>query len=351
MNDKRWENGLLVCLLLAFVATFAACGDDSSNNDVTDTPAEDVAADADADGDGDGTDTPLPDAEDEGTGDVPVEDAADVPEDAPAEEGTTVECPVATAGTASIGGTLHRGTDMPVVSSDTDLDAVGDMVVAVFDEDPILATTTPTPVATARITAADLSLETNSVEFCVQNIPPGDFWLGASLDDDGSGVAAVASLGDIVTMPIPTGTLAADEAIEDAAYVLNVRVGRVSGSVTIDPTFAATMTDLTGDLYVAVVDSPTVGATLMGFQMYPGVTLSADGAQPYEVLLRMPAPTSGLGYVVAIHDIDESGVVGFPSIGDLVNFVLGTSEPPSFTYDTTGLDATLNTQIIAQFSF
>jgi hypothetical protein len=350
MNKKRWENGLLVCLLLAFAATFAACGDDSSNTDATDTSADDGEGGADADADADAADAdegdvPLPDAADEGTG-----DAEDVPEDAPAEEGTTVECPVTTAGTGSIGGTLRRGTDMPVVPGDTDFDAVGDMLIAVFDEDPILSLT-PTPVATAVLTAADFSLESNLVEFCVQNIPPGDFWFGASLDDDGSGATAVASLGDIVTMPLPTGTLAADEAIEDAAYMLTVRVGRVSGNVTIDPTFAATMSDLTGDLYVAVVDSPTVGATLMGFVTYPAVTLSADGAQPYEVLLRMPAPTSGLGYIVAIHDIDESGVVGFPSIGDLVNFILGTTEPPSFTYDTTGLDASLNTQIIAQFSF
>lgn len=355
MDTKK---AVVIFLSILVLVCFVSCNGDGGDGDAdaVDIPVEeiDTAEDVgpeDIPGDlqVDEVDV-VPDPVEE---DVLEEEATDVvPEDVEEEEVIEVTCPIATAGTASLGGILTRGTNMIMDTADTDIDGIGDIVVAIFDTNPI-STPSPTPVASTNVAVADLSSETNWVEFCVQDIPAGDLWFGALMDDDDSGVTTAAQFGDIVTMPPPPLTLAADETVTDAHYVMNVRVGRVTGSVTIDPDLAASLSDLTGNLYMGVVDNPTLSPTLLGYSMTEAVTLSPDAAQPFEVLLMLEPTVSNTGYVTAILDVDESGVTGSPEPGDLVNFDLEAVPPvlpPSFDYTITGIDETSDTTIIWVFS-
>ncbi|MFH1438713.1 MAG: hypothetical protein ABIJ56_23590 [Pseudomonadota bacterium] len=351
---KEKSAGHPVVILAAALVFSAGCGngDSDSDADAADVPAEtDMAGDADAAGDPEPEEI-TPDPGDEEAGD----DAAEVVEDAESEdieeeeEVITVECEVDGDGTASLGGILRRGTNMIMDTEDEDLDAAGDIIIAIFDEDPV-TTLSPEPVASTIVFDADLGEETGYVEFCIQNIPPGAVWFGALMDDNDSGLESEMKVGDLITYPPPPETLAADVAVVDAAYVMNVRVGRVFGEVTIDAEFAATQDDLTGSLYVAVIDNPLASSpAILGYSMTEAVTLSADAGQPYELLLGAEPTVAETGYVIAIFDVDESGVYLMPSPGDLVNMSLDPIVlPPIFSYTITGIEEEQDTTIIWEY--
>jgi hypothetical protein len=331
-----------LCLVWALACNGNGNGEEDADADAIDVPADEI----------DTTPDPVVDPQQEDTAPDPVEEdvmeeeaVSDTVEDEVAdmveEELPPVDCAVDTAGTASLGGWLVRGTNMILDTGDTDLDAAGDIYVAIFDQDPVTTIPRPDPVAYTDISAAVLTAVTDSVQFCIKNIPPGEYWLGALMDDDGSGSTGLEEVGDIIAFPMPTGTLSADEAVEDAYEVMNVRIGRVAGSITIDADLAATLTDLTGDLYVGIVDSIATSPppTILGVSWYQDVTLSADAAQPYEVLLMLEPTASEQGHVIVIFDVDESGVSGFPQAGDIVNVIIDIPPtlPPQFTYDITGI--------------
>ena len=352
-NEKSAKH--LVVILAAVLVFAAACdnGDSDSDADAVDVPAEtDMAGDVeDEDAPGDTQPEEItPDPVDEEVEDdaVEVEDA--VSEDMEEEEVITVECAVDSAGTASLGGILRRGANMIMDTEDEDFDAAGDIIIAIFDEDPV-TTLSPEPVASTIVIAADLSEESSYVEFCIQNIPPGEVWFGALLDDNDSGLESEMKVGDIITYPPPAETLAADAAVMNASYVMNVRVGRVFGEVTIDAEFAATQDDLTGNLYVAVIDNPLASSpAILGYSMTEAVTLSADAGQPYELLLGAEPTAAETGYVIAIFDVDESGVFLMPSPGDLVNMSLDPIVlPPIFSYTITGIEEEQDTIIIWEY--
>jgi hypothetical protein len=355
MSNKSMKRGQALILWAAALMMAAACG---GNGKEEDADADDVPV-GDIDGADDVVhedvipDTPQEDTPAEPDGeDTTVEDAVEedvVEEDVVEEELPPVECPVGTAGTASLGGYLTRGTNMNVDDTDTNLDAAGPIMIAVFDADPASTLPRPTPVATALVTAAVLTEETDAVQYCVQNIPAGNYWFVALLDDDGSGFTENEQFGDLISFPPPEGTLAADESVTDADRVLNVRIGRVRGNVTIDPTLASTLTDLTGDLYIGIIDNVVLDPppAVLGYTLIPDITMSADASVPYEVLLLLENTSTNMGVVVAIFDVDESGVTGFPQTGDIVNFILSPlTPPPIFSYTTTGIDQTSNTTLI-----
>ena len=352
---KKEKSARIFVVILAAALVFSAgCdnGDSDSDADALDVPAENDMA-----GDVEDEDAPADPQPEEITPD-PVEEEVeeDVEEDVESEdmaeeEVITVTCPVDSAGTASLGGILSRGTNMIMDTEDEDFDAAGDIIIGIFDEDPVTTGTT-VPVASGFVVGADLADEMDYVEFCVQNIPPGEFWLGALMDDDDSGLETKFRVGDLITYPPPNDTLAADEAIVDANYVLNVRVGRVFGEVTIDADFAATQDDLTGFLHVAVIDNPLAPEpAILGYIMIEEeVTLSPDGSQPYELLLGAEPTDAETGYVIAIFDVDESGVYLMPSPGDLVNMSLSPIVlPPIFSYTITGVEEEHDTTIIWEY--
>jgi hypothetical protein len=355
MSNKGMKKGQAFILWAAALMMAAACnGNGKEDEDAdADVPGDDIDAAEDVVHEDVIPDTPQDDTPAEPDGeDTPVEETVDedvVEEDVVEEELPPVECPVGTAGTASLGGYLARGTNMNVDDADTNLDAAGDIMVAIFDVNPASTLPRPAPVATGLVTAAVLTEETDTVQYCVQNIPPGDYWFVALLDDDGSGFTENEQFGDLISSPPAAGTLAGDESVTDADHVLNVRIGRVHGNITIDPTFAATLTDLTGDLYVGIIDNVVLDPppTVLGVGVIPDITMSADAAVPYEVLLLLEPTASHMGVVVAIFDVDESGVTGFPQTGDIVNFILDPlTPPPIFSYTITGIDQTSNTTLI-----
>jgi hypothetical protein len=346
--NKLWTFLLPVASLVLLIGCGDGGGGGDADAEIPDVPVEE------ADG---AEDVQLeeipgdPAVEDVVAEDVQAEEV--VEEDVQEEEVISVTCPVVTSGTASLGGILTRGPNMNVVTTDTDLDAAGQIALAIFDQNPLLTFPRPDPVATGLIVSADLAAETDYVEFCVQNIPAGTYWFGALLDDDGSGFTDQEQFGDIITGPPLTGTLAADESVTDAHFVLNVRVGRVYGDITIDPTLASTHTDLTGNLYVTIVDAASVSPppAILGGGVGTDVTLSPDGALGYQVLLSLEPTDTHTGVLVVIFDVDLSGVTTGPSSGDLVNFSLSVpiTMPPSFSYTITGIDQNIDTEIISEY--
>jgi len=355
MSNKGMKKGQAFILWAAALMMAAACnGNGKEDEDAdADVPGDDIDAAEDVVHEDVIPDTPQDDTPAEPDGeDTQVEEAVEedvTEEDVVEEELPPVECPVGTAGTASLGGYLSRGTNMNVDEVDTEMDAVGNIMIAIFNVDPATTVPRPTPVATSLVTDAVLTEETDTVPYCVQNIPAGNYWFVALLDDDGSGFTENEQFWDLISFPPPVGTLAADESVTDADQVLNVRIGRVQGYVTIDPTFASTLTDLTGDLYIGIIDNVVLDPppTVLGYTLIPNITMSADSSEPYEVLLLLENTASNMGVVVAIFDVDESGVTGFPQTGDIVNFILSPmTPPPIFSYTITGIDQTSNTTLI-----
>lgn len=358
MNRKKIGNlSALFCAATVMIFLMACNGENGNGNgdaDAGDVPAEDVAVE-----DVVQEDTPEDPPEEDVPPDTPEEDVAEdlvddeVIEDIVEEELPPVFCPVLGVGTASLGGHLSRGPNMLMDAADTALDSVGDIFILIYDVDPFITWPSPDPVAAAYVSGGVLTAETDVVEFCVQNIPPGDFWFVVIMDDDGSGVGGIESVGDIIGMPLPTGTLAADESVADARFALNVRIGRVYGSVTIDRDLASGLTDLTGDLFIAITDAATLSPppAVFGFVLIEDVTLSPNTLHPYEVLLMSSPTAAEMGYLIAIFDVDESGITGLPQPGDIVNFSMGSPPvlPPYFTYNITGIEENIDTTMVSVY--
>jgi len=350
-NKVKIIRTLIVLISLAIFVSLAGCGGGGGEKDTTtDEVVEDESI---------GEDTGVeeislePQEEEDAVSEMDMEEPQEISgEDIVEEEVQPTRCPVLTPGTASLGGILKRGDNMIVNPSDSNLDAAGSMIIAVFNEDPVQTYPRPDPVASTRISSVVLTELSDTVEFCLQNIPPGPYWFGALLDDDNSGLSGQESFGDIITGPPVEGTLAANEAVQDADFVLNVRVGRVWGEITIDPTLAGSHSDLTGNLYVLIVDSVAPSATLLGGSLYQNVTLSPDASFPYEVLLPIEPTSTNTGYVVVIFDVDLSGVRTGPQNGDLVNFSLSPTVilPPHFEYLITGIEENIDTEVIWEYN-
>ena len=350
---------LLMLLCVALAGLQAGCNGGSSDEDVV----EDVAGDPDA---GDlieeadvPTDEPaetepdLPaevEAVDDPVEEEPEEEVVeDVIENTVEEEIISVECPIDEAGTGSFGGLVGRGADM-VITDLAETDGVGNIIVMVFDEDPTEADS-PEPVAVAILPDADLSNADSLVEFCVQNIPPGNIWLGALMDDNGSGLDDGPSAGDIVSMTFVEENIGADESKTDIYVHMGVRIGLIYGEIDVDEELAASVEDLVGDMLIILINRVDDLAVVMGAGAYQDVDLSGDGTLNYEALVLVPPPPAHTLFVAAIFDVDESGTGGRPQPGDLVNFELvappGESiMPPDVDYSLSGIVEEVNTTLI-----
>ncbi|MFH1438136.1 MAG: hypothetical protein ABIJ56_20675 [Pseudomonadota bacterium] len=352
---------LLVLLCVALAGLQAGCGNGDDNGG--DADAVDVADDDGAGVDIEEEDIPadgpvetepdLPaevEAVDDPVGEEPEEEAVeDVIEDTVEEEIISVECPIDEAGTGSFGGLVGRGADM-LVTDLAETDGVGNIIVMVFDEDPTEADS-PEPVAMAILPDADLSNAESLVEFCVQNIPPGNIWLGALMDDNGSGLDDGPSAGDIVSMNFVEENIGADESKTDIYVHMDVRIGLIYGEIDVDEELAASVEDLAGDMFIILINRLDDLAVVMGAAAYQDVDLSGGEPLSYEALILVPPPPAHTLYVAAIFDVDESGSGGRPQPGDLVNFELvappGESiMPPDVDYTYSGIVEEVNTALI-----
>ena len=352
-------------LCMAVTGLHAGCGDGDDNGGddadavdiagddgaAVDIAQEDIPADEPVEAEPDQPDLPaeVEAVEDPVEEDPEEEVVEDVIEDVVEEEVISVECPIDEAGTGSFGGLVGRGADM-VITDLSETDGVGNLFILVFDEDPTEADD-PEPVAVAILPDADLSNADNMVEFCVQNIPPGNIWLGALMDDDGSGLDDGPSVGDIMSMSFIEENIDADESLGDIYVHMDVRIGLIHGVIDVDEDLAGSVEDLTGDMLIILVNRLDELAVVMGASAYQDVDLSGGETLTYRVPILVPPPPAHTLYVAVIFDVDESGTGGGPQAGDLVNFMLvpppdESIMPPEVDYAFSGIVEEVDTTLI-----
>lgn len=107
--------------------------------------------------------------------------------------------PGSATGTVSAAGGIGCGADPD--------DCVGIVYVYVVEENPLL-NPAQRPVALAVIESADLR-GGGSAPYSIPEVPPGDWWLAAFLDDDAnaSRMAPTPDVGDLLPYPFPQITI------------------------------------------------------------------------------------------------------------------------------------------------
>lgn len=202
---------------------------------------------------------------------------------------------------------------------DPALDAVGRLVVLVYDHDPACETCPDSPVAVVDVDDARIGTEPSWVE--TVRVPRGPVWLFGWIDDDGDTASSGPRLFDVgdLTTAVPQVALACSAT--SARVTLDRRLGVLTGSLSIDP--AIMPSDVAGDVWLLLYTSgPLAQATLVGGTILRGVDLTSPVVYTLESFIDYDGSTTELVpfpatlQIVGILDVDADGEVGEP--GDLV---------------------------------
>jgi hypothetical protein len=282
-------------------------------DEITDTSEEDGPFDAPAD------EVEELDAVEDGA------DAADVASDElDAADGgdvvTDLSFDMPAEGTATLSGIVYCDPEL-VVEGDDDLDAVGHVLVALFDCQPyatLLCQREPLRLHQSG-SPVDLGPSSTGYPYSFPDLPSGSYWVLAALDDDGSGFDELpwsgppVDMGDPVGHPSPGAYLFTGSTVDDAHVTMNVRASRIAGEVTLDPLLWYEG-DGIGDLHVGAADGdPSGGGAFLMYALgsQPAVDILDGAPDPYEAILLAPA---GTVYVFAF--LDDDGAGGVPATGD-----------------------------------